>query len=392
LFGQADAKSYALTFLQSLRSLRFSLTRALGLITALSLLSHDMSKSLVLIVGAGASKEVKLPIGADLRTRIARALDIRYNDGFSRSSGDAVIDAAFREIARNLNPRNADINPFLHASWRIRDAMPQAISIDNFIDSHRNDERIPICGKLAIARCILAAEAESSLFINRHNSHPKIDFAAVESTWFNSFFQLLTENCQAIDIKERLSRVAVVTFNYDRCIEHYLFGALQNYYGISQELAAEALANLQIFHPYGCVGYLPWQKNVGSIGYGAIVEGRVLVEASKGIRTFTEGVDSAASDINEIRATLRDAKRIAFLGFAFHRLNVGLLFPKMADIEDVVNRPTFATGLGMSSADCEEIASELSQLGAVDKDRFHIRNDLSCAGLFQEYRRSLGLS
>lgn len=351
-----------------------------------------MPKSLVLVVGAGASKEVKLPVGAELRSRIAQALDIRYEDGLRQSSGDVAIDEAFRVIARERALGFVDINPFLHASWRIRDAMPQAISIDNFIDSHRDDELIAICGKLGIVRCILAAEAESSLHFNRPDSYAKIDFAAVESTWFNNFFQLITESCQAADINERLSQVAIVTFNYDRCIEHYLFGALQNYYGITSDRAAEALTHLQVFHPYGSVGSLPWQRGSGGIEYGATVGGRTLINASKGIRTFTEGVDPATSDIDSIRSTLRDARRMAFLGFAFHRLNVALLFPGLSDGEQALNRPAFATGFGISQADGQAIASELSRLGAIYHDRFQLRYDLTCAGLFREYWRSLGLS
>jgi hypothetical protein len=35
-----------------------------------------------------------------------------------------------------------DINPSLEAAWRIREALPQAISIDNFIESHQGDERV----------------------------------------------------------------------------------------------------------------------------------------------------------------------------------------------------------------------------------------------------------
>ena len=157
------------------------------------------SKTLVLIVGAGASKEVNLPVGAELRTRIAQALDIRYEDGYRRSSGDGAVDEAFRALVRANSQNSLNINPYLHSSWRIRDAMPQAISIDNFIDSHRDDGRIAICGKLAIARCILLAEAESALSVNRQIRNPQIDFTGVENTWFNAFFQLLTENCQESD-------------------------------------------------------------------------------------------------------------------------------------------------------------------------------------------------
>lgn len=350
-----------------------------------------MPKSLVLVVGAGASKEVNLPIGAELRTRIATALNIRYEDGYRRSSGDGAIDDAFRELAREQDPNRQDINAFLHSSWRICDAMPQAISIDNFIDSHRGDERIATCGKLAIARCILDAESQSTLYVNRRDRYPKIDFQKVESTWFNAFFQLLTENCQEQDIDERLRRVAIVTFNYDRCIEHYLHGALQNYYGVTSERAAAALANLSIFHPYGSVGELPWQQPQSGVDYGATLGGRGLVSASKRLRTFTEGIDPDRSDVNEIRLTLKSADRIAFLGFAFHRLNLALLFPGLADGEQVLNRPTFATGYGMSRFDGQEVSTELSQLGAIFSDRFQFRNDLTCAGLFREYSRSLGV-
>lgn len=351
-----------------------------------------MPKSLVLVVGAGASKEVNLPVGSELRSRIADALDIRYEDGYSRRGGDGTIDDAFREIAREQDSRRQDINPFLHSSWRIRDAMPQAISIDNFIDSHRGDERIAVCGKLAIARCILAAEAESTLYVNRREAYPKINFARVESTWFNAFFQLLSENCQEHEIDERFARVSVVTFNYDRCIEHYLHGALQNYYGVSPKRATEAMSRLQIFHPYGSVGLLPWQEPREGIDFGASVGGRGLIAASKRIRTFTEGIDPDRSDVTEIRQTLQHADRIAFLGFAFHRLNLALLFPGLPDGAQVLNRPTFATGLGMSSADGQQIEAELSAIGAVFAKRFHFRNDLTCAGLFKEYSRSLGIS
>ena len=350
-----------------------------------------MSISLVLVVGAGASKEVNLPIGSELRTRIASALDIRFDAyGTRHISGDGVIEDAFRELIRDSEHRN--INHFLASSWRIRDAMPQAMSIDNFIDSHRSDDRITICGKLAIARCILAAEAESYLFVDRNDRYPKINFARVGSTWFNSLFQLLTESCQADDIDARLSQVAIITFNHDRCVEHYLHGALQNYYGMTPDRATEAIANLRVFHPYGSVGSLPWQRQSGSIGYGAEVGARTLIDSAQKIKTFTEGIDPATSEIESIRSTLSQATRVVFLGFAFHRLNVSLLFPGLADGERVVNRPVFATGLGISRADCDEIGAELSKRGAVIAERFQLRNDLACAGLFKEYWRSLGFS
>ena len=134
-------------------------------------------KSLVLVLGAGASKEVNLPIGTELKSEIARLLDIRFQHGFQQESGDYQLTEALRLIAATEKEQMGQINPFLYMCWRIRDAMPQAISIDNFIDCHSDEPKIAICGKLAIAKAILAAEAKSTLTIDKTNTHNKLDFA-----------------------------------------------------------------------------------------------------------------------------------------------------------------------------------------------------------------------
>lgn len=92
-------------------------------------------KSLVLVIGAGASKEVNLPIGAELKSEIARLLDISFQRVSTQESGDCQITDALRLIASRAQGKTGNIKPLLEMCWRIRDAMPQAISIDNFIDS-----------------------------------------------------------------------------------------------------------------------------------------------------------------------------------------------------------------------------------------------------------------
>ena len=172
-------------------------------------------------------------------------------------NGDHFIFEAFR-LAAAKDPTHNDLLPsFQRAGWRIRDAMPQAISIDNFIDTHSEDKQIELCGKLAIVRTILEAESKSVLFIKQLQGNPPLRFDRLENTWFNSFFRQLTENCKPVDIKKRLSSVVLVIFNYDRCIEHYLYHALQNYYFMSASDVVSLLQSLEIYHPYGIVGSLP---------------------------------------------------------------------------------------------------------------------------------------
>ena len=171
-------------------------------------------KKTVIVLGAGASAEAKLPTGAELKKRIATSLSIKYVHG-SPTSGDRTI---FRALQREPN-----IDGCFRAAEKIRMAMPQASSIDEFMDNHRGDREIERCGKLAIVKSILEAEKQSLLYIDPSNSFNELKFSSVEGTWFNSFWQQLTKRCQANELRDRFSSIVLVIFNYDRCLEHYLY-------------------------------------------------------------------------------------------------------------------------------------------------------------------------
>jgi hypothetical protein len=287
--------------------------------------------------------------------------------------------------------RPQDFSIYLQSAWLIRDAMPQAQSIDNFIDSHRNDTRIAQCGKLAIARCILDAEASSLMKVDRSNIYNKIKFASLDTTWFNAFFQLVVENCGHDQLPERLAKLAVISFNYDRCIEHFLHSSLQNYYGVSSERATKLMSNLDIYHPYGMVGSLPWMDRTTNIDFGGTPHPRQLLDLSNSLRTFTEGTDENSSDIVAIRGVLQTAKRVTFLGFAFHQLNLELLYGNQSSPRAVRDCPVYGTALGLSSSDTQIIGDELFRIGGHYRSQIFLRPELTCGKFFREYWRSLSL-
>jgi len=347
-------------------------------------------KSLVLVVGAGASKEANLPVGDELKHQIASVLDIRFQSG-QMISGDNHIAQAFKLLAQSRDGGYGDINPYLHASWIIRDAMPQAASIDNFIDAHRGNEKIAECGKLAIARCILEAEIKSAMRIDRSNIYNKLNFKGLEQTWYNLFFRLLVENCQLQDIAERLSHIAIITFNYDRCIEQYFHAALRNYYDIETQEATALLENLRIFHPYGSLGRLSWPNGSNVSNFGSTPDPHQLLEISRKLKTFTEGTDETHSEIIEIRMTLESSSRVAFLGFAFNRQNLELLYGSTGVSIPTREVPVFATALGLSENNIEIISDELRLMAGYASTKIKIRRDLTCAQLLQEFSRSLAI-
>lgn len=342
-------------------------------------------KKLAIVVGAGASKEYSLPIGSELKQKIAKLLDIRFERGTRQKTGDDLIMEAFRRICR---PAKEDANQYLHAAWRVRDSLPQAPSIDQFIHTQRGDSRIEACGKLAIVRAILQAEAGSSLYIRRDSARDSLDFNHTQNTWLDALFRVVIDGCTADELDDRFSAISLIVFNCDRCIEQYLFHALRNYYKINEHRAAELIGRIRIFHPYGSVGELPWQNPSEHVAYGAEPTAEQLLTLKDGIKTFTEGTDPDSSDLALIRAALGFAPRVLFLGFAYHQLNLALLASQTTNPEGG-SRRIIGTALGLSVADCSEIKLELSESFSCPPEQIQLRNDLTAAGVFGEYTRAL---
>ncbi len=187
------------------------------------------------IFGAGASKEAGLPTGNELTATIANMLDIKFDFDLTQFSGDHVIAQALHHHVQGADGRGGDFDSYQQAAWLIRDAMPQASSIDSFIDAHQGNEKVKLCGKLAIVRSILEAELNSHLFFDDRKRDAKLNFANLQETWYNNFSRLLVEGCPNENVYNLFDNVSFIIFNYDRCIEQFLFNAVQNYYAIEPD-------------------------------------------------------------------------------------------------------------------------------------------------------------
>jgi hypothetical protein len=356
---------------------------------ALKDIPGNMIKSKTLfIVGAGASKEVGLPTGAELKTKIASTIDIRFQHGFEQTTGDYVVTEALRRHTHDpTTNRSGNISPFLHAARMVRDALPQALSIDNFIDAHRDDEKIALVGKLGIVRCILEAERSSRISLNDRNIE-KLDFSSLTETWFSAFFQLVTETVSKAEIARVFENVSFITFNYDRCIEHFLVHALKNYYGIDDGAAQELVQKVPIIHPYGQVGYLPWQSGTTKMAFGGngTERGDELLAVSTQVKTFTERIEDEAA-LQAMRHCVQEAETIVFLGFAYHPTNLELIAPH----EKSKAKRIFGTAKGMSDSDAKAVTDDLPSWLKKERSRVDIelRNELTCAKLFAEFWRSI---
>ena len=341
-----------------------------------------MSKT-VFVIGAGASYEVGLPIGSTLTGQIKELLNFKFERGAGLIKGS---DNIFLAIENHVARDKLDV--YTEAARSIARAMDLAASIDNFIDSRREDEAISFCGKLAIVQSILDAERKSKLAVDYSNTFNSIKFGGLAVTWLIPFFQLIQENCTFEELPARLEKITLIIFNYDRCVEHFLRAAIERVYSVSQSEAVAALRSLKIFHPYGKVGALPVVPNNG-VRFGFAPEPHHLVEISKGIRTFTQGVEIDGSDVAQIRRSIRYANRMVFLGFAFHAQNMELLSLSEDDHKFPVAKTCIGTAFKRSSSDAALIKKEI-ELAFRPVTTCEIA-DLECCDFFSAFSKSLSL-
>ncbi|MDB2439381.1 hypothetical protein N9W89_11750 [Hellea sp.] len=277
------------------------------------------------------------------------------------------------------------INSYLDVAWKIRDNMPLAPSIDNFLDTHSHNKRLVEFGKLAITNSIMKAEQKSLLFVDWRNS-VKFDFNSLTNTWLSKFFTILITHRNFESFIEALSNITFISFNYDRCIHQFFSHAAQSYFGLQNEDVLVVLKNLNIIYPYGTIGKFIW-SNPSHTNYGEVRFDNDLIQKSKHLRTFTEGTDSETHDL--IDACLNSADAVLFMGFGFLDLNMKLLFENK-----VYPVPTiFATAKGLSKNSIMELNSELGGIFRVKKKLVTAADifieDKTCADLIFEHQRFL---
>lgn len=337
------------------------------------------------VVGAGASVEYGFPTGPTLASRISDRLDIklgRWDDEYQ--SGDLDL---FSKIVRRW-PKEDQL--FHRAALKIRNGVRLSSSIDDFLDVHVNDKYVQRVGKAAIVKTILEYERESSLFVSRKNAYNKMKLHDIDGTWLIKLMRVLSRGVQPDRLDEIFDNIAFISFNYDRCIEHFFFNAIQLQYSVDSRQAAAVVQKLDIIHPYGTVGALPMDVQHG-IHFGGDYDkvDEDYGTLSESIRTYTEQIEDSV-ELELIRSQVQRASQIVFLGFAFHDQNMALLKPSKLMKE----KPIYGTAFGMSENDVAVVTRQLHSF-------FERRGPMSvylplnisaqhkCESLFDFYGKSL---
>lgn len=245
-----------------------------------------ITKPTVFILGAGASAPYGLPTGEELRKKI---LDNSTND-------------SYQGLFAQMGYDSKKLDEFTEAFRRSGTS-----SIDAFLE-HR-PEFLKI-GKIAISIFIINSEEENRLYID---------------DWYRYIFAKMNSSFEEF----RKNKLSILTFNYDRSFEHFLFVSLKNLFGKTDKECREAVESIPIIHLHGKIGNLPWQDgdrpyehfNIEDLNR-SLMATNWLQEGIDGIKITHEGSVKPSVEFDKAYDIMSRAKRIYFLGFGFHPINV----------------------------------------------------------------------
>jgi hypothetical protein len=325
-----------------------------------------IEKRTVFILGAGVSCPYGFPTAGELRTAILAGLSGWYG---------VLVD---RE-ARRAHEGYPDIPVVLEFLNEFRGS--NADSVDLFLSRW---PRFQTIGKLAILLGILQKEK---------NSCSDDKAKDTDRDWYFHLYKRLAGDLTGRDGYQGFGRnkIAFITFNYDRSLEHFLFESLvHSFEGADTQAVKSQIDRIPIVHVYGRLAPLPWQEDDKSkvVGYGdypSVSPGNALGMIGNLFVVYEERTSPA---LEEARKHIQAADRIFFLGFGYAKENLEVLgFPDVLKPSHQI----FGTAMGWNAREVADIThdfvSGLQRSGngsASVGDRVKIR-DYDCVHLLHEF-------
>jgi hypothetical protein len=247
-----------------------------------------IEKNVVLILGAGASKPYGFPLGQELIDHIL-------------TMGDKP----------PLLP--IDSGELLRFQRALK--LAGRTSIDAFLE--RQDAEFVLIGKQLIAYLLSRYENEKDLYDTKRSGDDN-----------KRWYQFLWEQIVQVDSGTLFdgSKVSIITYNYDRSLEFFLFNAVRQHFPAHSDGDCETLLlNLPIIHIHGKIGEPIYSTKV-ALGrkYLPIDSIDDLNTAVRGMMLISEAQPKNVL-YEEAHKLIENADSIVFLGFGYHQDNMDRL-------------------------------------------------------------------
>jgi hypothetical protein len=355
-------------------------------------------KNTLLILGAGASRDLDFPLGRGFKAEIAKLnafsrvhekgsydfleeREVPSNPDFEQSVRDYIAKKGIKATDSLPSVAAHDIK---NAMQMIAGGVGFAPSIDVFLKMRAANPLIVHCAKAAIAALILQRERNARRYLVRPEN---VDwYPDLEKTWYQAFCEICFSDTEgAGQIEEALSRLSIISFNYDRCIEQLLCTAVECLYSLPRPQAAALAATLDPLHPYGSLGKLPSAAGEVGVPFGADINSIDAAQMFDGIKTIGEQPLLQS----EIQKTVAAAKNIIFLGFGYHKPNLDLLLTNQPSATGI--KHVYGTCFDMSKTETEVIRSTLAGNFRIERPGGSFQasvklENMNCTQLLDEYR------
>ena len=308
-----------------------------------------IEKKTTLILGAGASKPYGLPLGFELR-------DIILRTPYLTSS--------------NIWPKNKKTPDYTTFCKEL--STSGYGSVDAFLE---NREEWSNTGKFGIACNLLAVENTKKLF----PPYQPTDH------WLETLWSKIAEPDWESFKRNKLS---IVTFNYDRLVEHYLTSVVHNHYNKSHSELCEVIEFIHIhgdLGPYeGVLGFD--QSNIDTDFSTGIEKCREIREndkinrikgAVKNIKIVHEN-NHRYKQVRRANKVIEDSERIYFIGFGYNKANMNKLsiFRGSNESQDKRERLILGTHKGFEKSEWSKLCKEY---------KFHYTADRHGAGRISNF-------
>ena len=235
---------------------------------------------------------------------------------------------------------------------RIRNAMETAdpYSVDAFLESQKLE--IQQAGKVAIALTLLRFEEDGGNGSERlnprrysekfhRNANPQ-EVARAEDHWYQYLAHFLSSGVSKEHFADH--KLSIVTFNYDRSLEEYLYRVLGARYDCD---AHDLVKTIPVVHLHGSLGPLEWESPGGRQYGGPFDMKAVLPVAAGSLNIVSDEIPEDDKAFTKAREKLSEAKYVGFLGFGYHEASLRRL--QFRDLTRTAVR--FGTRKGLRAAE-----------------------------------------
>jgi hypothetical protein len=266
----------------------------------------------VFVLGAGTSRDFGFPSGIELMKEIHSSW--KHPDETAISNYVDIMEKLKKEF--RSDPNRVAEEKIKKLSYRFY--LSGADSIDDFLSQCKDEVDLQF-GRLTILKVILEKEQKTKEFGDG-------TLFKWEENWLRILFgeEFRFDNIEQLKKELESEQFYFVIFNYDRCVEHFLYTAIQNYYGLEGQATKDIINKMRFYHVYGQLAPLEWQPEGNPIRFGDDVFDD-LYRFVPNIKIVNEDRGDAQNIRDKIGAQIRDANKVYILGFGFQDSNWKLL-------------------------------------------------------------------